>query len=379
MDLYEYQGKQLFRRFGIPVSEGRLATSPEEARAAAVDLGGPVVVKAQVLTGGRGKAGGVKLAEGPVDAEQRAREILGLDIRGPPRAQALDRARVRHREGVLPLPHVRPVGEEAAFHAHDERRRRDRAGRGGESRRTRAAARQRPRELSAVPGAAPHLRRRHLGSRRAAAGARHHRKALRVLHGVRRDAVRDQPADRDPRRNREGARRKGDRGRRRAVPASGHRGDAGRRRGRPARGICSREGRDIREARRLGRNPRQRRRALDVDGRRRRRGRWAARELLRPRRRWRRRGRRGRARGDRAGSRRPLHLLQHLRRDHALRRGRAGDPRGARADVDRAADGRTPRRHERPRRAERCSRATPNLYVEPTMLDAARRAVELAA
>jgi succinyl-CoA synthetase beta subunit len=82
VDLYEYQGKQLFGRFGIPVSEGRLATSPEEARAAAVDLGGPVVVKAQVLTGGRGKAGGVKLAEGPVDAEQKAREILGLDIRG---------------------------------------------------------------------------------------------------------------------------------------------------------------------------------------------------------------------------------------------------------------------------------------------------------
>jgi len=82
VDLYEYQGKQLFRRFGIPVSEGRLATSPEEARAAAVDLGGQVVVKAQVLTGGRGKAGGVKLADGPADAEQKAREILGLDIRG---------------------------------------------------------------------------------------------------------------------------------------------------------------------------------------------------------------------------------------------------------------------------------------------------------
>jgi succinyl-CoA synthetase beta subunit len=82
VDLYEYQGKQLFRRFGIPVSEGRLATSPEEARAAAVELGAPVVVKAQVLTGGRGKAGGVKLADSPVDAEQKAREILGLDIRG---------------------------------------------------------------------------------------------------------------------------------------------------------------------------------------------------------------------------------------------------------------------------------------------------------
>ena len=82
MDLYEYQGKELFRRFGIPVSEGRLATTPEEARAAAEEIGGQVVVKAQVLTGGRGKAGGVKLADDPDDAEQKARDILGLDING---------------------------------------------------------------------------------------------------------------------------------------------------------------------------------------------------------------------------------------------------------------------------------------------------------
>ena len=82
MDLYEYQGKELFRRFGIPVSEGRLATSPAEARAAAEELGEQVVVKAQVLAGGRGKAGGIKLADDPADAEQKAEEILGLDIRG---------------------------------------------------------------------------------------------------------------------------------------------------------------------------------------------------------------------------------------------------------------------------------------------------------
>jgi succinyl-CoA synthetase beta subunit len=82
VDLYEYQGKELFRRFGIPTSEGRLASTPAEARAAAEELGGQVVVKAQVLTGGRGKAGGVKLADGPDDAEQKAREILGLDING---------------------------------------------------------------------------------------------------------------------------------------------------------------------------------------------------------------------------------------------------------------------------------------------------------
>src|SRR3954465_2603866 len=82
VDLYEYQGKELFRRFGIPVSEGRLDTTPGEARAAAEELGGQVVVKSQVLTGGRGKAGGIKLADGPDDAEQKAEEILGLDIRG---------------------------------------------------------------------------------------------------------------------------------------------------------------------------------------------------------------------------------------------------------------------------------------------------------
>jgi len=82
VDLYEYQGKELFRRAGIPVSAGRLAESPQEARAAAQELGGPVVVKAQVLTGGRGKAGGIKLASNPAEAEQKAKEILGLDIRG---------------------------------------------------------------------------------------------------------------------------------------------------------------------------------------------------------------------------------------------------------------------------------------------------------
>jgi succinyl-CoA synthetase beta subunit len=82
MDLYEYQGKQLFARFGIPVSDGRLATTPEEARSAAEELGGPVVVKAQVLTGGRGKAGGIKLADSPEGAASKAEGILGMDIRG---------------------------------------------------------------------------------------------------------------------------------------------------------------------------------------------------------------------------------------------------------------------------------------------------------
>jgi succinyl-CoA synthetase beta subunit len=82
MDLYEFQGKQLFAKFGIPVSDGRVATTPEEARAAAEELGGQVVVKAQVLTGGRGKAGGIQLADDAAAAEQKARDVIGLDIRG---------------------------------------------------------------------------------------------------------------------------------------------------------------------------------------------------------------------------------------------------------------------------------------------------------
>lgn len=82
MDLYEHQGKELFASLGIPVSDGRVARTPTEARAAAEVLAGEVVVKAQVLTGGRGKAGGVKLASDPDEAEALANDILGLDING---------------------------------------------------------------------------------------------------------------------------------------------------------------------------------------------------------------------------------------------------------------------------------------------------------
>jgi succinyl-CoA synthetase beta subunit len=82
VDLYEYQGKQLFARYGIPVSDGVIAATPGEARAAAEELGGPVVVKAQVLVGGRGKAGGIQLAADPAEAEQHAEAILGMDIKG---------------------------------------------------------------------------------------------------------------------------------------------------------------------------------------------------------------------------------------------------------------------------------------------------------
>jgi succinyl-CoA synthetase beta subunit len=82
VDLYEHQAKELFARHGIPVPTGEVATTPQEARAIAERLGGRVVVKAQVKTGGRGKAGGVKVADGPDDAEAKAGAILGMDIKG---------------------------------------------------------------------------------------------------------------------------------------------------------------------------------------------------------------------------------------------------------------------------------------------------------
>jgi succinyl-CoA synthetase beta subunit len=82
MDLLEYQGKQLFARHGLEVSDGRAVTTVEDAVAAANEIGYPVVVKAQVLIGGRGKAGGVKLADDEAQAREHADNILGLDIKG---------------------------------------------------------------------------------------------------------------------------------------------------------------------------------------------------------------------------------------------------------------------------------------------------------
>jgi succinyl-CoA synthetase beta subunit len=82
MDLLEYQGKQLFARHAVPVPEGRLAVSVEEAMDAADDLGYPCVIKAQVQIGGRGKAGGIKLAKDRDEVREHAEAILGMDIRG---------------------------------------------------------------------------------------------------------------------------------------------------------------------------------------------------------------------------------------------------------------------------------------------------------
>ncbi len=82
MDLFEYQARDLFAAHGVPVLPAEVAQSPDQAEAAAARLGGKTVVKAQVKTGGRGKAGGVKVAADPADARAKAEQILGMDIKG---------------------------------------------------------------------------------------------------------------------------------------------------------------------------------------------------------------------------------------------------------------------------------------------------------
>ncbi|RIK16204.1 MAG: succinate--CoA ligase subunit beta, partial [Acidobacteria bacterium] len=86
MDLFEYQARDMFEKHGVPVLAGAIADTPEEARAAAERIGelsgGVTVVKAQVKTGGRGKAGGVKVARSPEEAQAAAEQILGMDIKG---------------------------------------------------------------------------------------------------------------------------------------------------------------------------------------------------------------------------------------------------------------------------------------------------------
>jgi succinyl-CoA synthetase beta subunit len=86
VDLFEYQAKDVFANYGVPIQQGKIATTPEEARAIAAEFiaaGKPgVVIKAQVKTGGRGKAGGVKLASSPEEAQEKAAKILGMDIKG---------------------------------------------------------------------------------------------------------------------------------------------------------------------------------------------------------------------------------------------------------------------------------------------------------
>src|SRR5947209_11532963 len=82
MKIHEYQAKEILARYGIPIQPGRVAYTPEEAEEIARELGGPVVIKAQVYVGGRGKAGGIQFGDTPEQARAAAQKVLGMDIKG---------------------------------------------------------------------------------------------------------------------------------------------------------------------------------------------------------------------------------------------------------------------------------------------------------
>src|SRR5512133_455045 len=84
MKLHEYQSKQIFAKYGIPIPKGRVAATADEAKQIAEELGSRVVIKSQVLVGGRGKAGGIRLARDPDEAEEVASQILSMDLKGLP-------------------------------------------------------------------------------------------------------------------------------------------------------------------------------------------------------------------------------------------------------------------------------------------------------
>ena len=222
MDLFEYQAKDLFAEYGVPVQPGKVASTAGEARDIAAEFaaqGHPlVVVKAQVKTGGRGKAGGVKLAERPGRGLREGQPDPRHGHQGPHRAHGADRPGRRHRGRVLPVVPARPgqpdvpgdlLGRRAAWR----------------SRRSRTAA---PRRVARIPVDAAERRRRRQGAEIVAAGripaeaARGRRPAGRTalghVHRRGRHAGRGQPDGADRRRPGPRARRQGHAGRQRRLP-----------------------------------------------------------------------------------------------------------------------------------------------------------------
>ena len=110
MKLHEYQSKQLFSKYGIPIPRGRVAATAQEAKQIAEELGGRVVIKSQVLVGGRGKAGGIRLAKTPAEAESLATQILRMDIKGlPVRKVLIDEAANINKEIYLGITNDRSI------------------------------------------------------------------------------------------------------------------------------------------------------------------------------------------------------------------------------------------------------------------------------
>ena len=347
MDLLEYQGKQLFARSASRSPRGASRRTPEEARAAAEELGGQVVVKAQVLTGGRGKAGGVKLAEDPADAEQKAKDIIGLDIRG-------------HVVETLWIEKASDIAKEYYLSVTFDR---------GAKKPLFMFTTQGGVEIEEVAANDPDaLVRLHVDplegfqpwvARRLVYGAgvddpSEQKQIAAIVEKLYRcfvecDAMLTEinPLIVTPD------------GEVKALDSKFTVDDSALYRHPDIAEFRDTSAADPLEA--LAREKGVTYVKLDgsvgilgngaglsmstvdvvVDGRR------EARELLRPRRRRERAGRGRRARGDHPRRAGPLDLLQHLRRHHPLRRGRARDPRGARADGDRDADRRPSRRDER--------------------------------
>ena len=297
VDLYEYQGKQYFARFGIPTSAGGVADTVDEAVAQAEAAGYPVVVKAQVKVGGRGKAGGVKLADNADEVRLHAGNILGLDIKG----HVVKRLWVEHASDIAKEYYAsftldRP-NKTAPGHALGRGRRGDRRGGGHQPRRHRHVAHQSHRR--ARRGRRPRVggpgqpRSRGPGADGLAAGP-----ALPLLRRGRLRPGRDQPPDPHARGQGARARRQGHAGRERHLPAPRVGGVRRRLGHRPEGEDGQGKGPELHRAQRLGGHHRQRRRVGHEHARRGDPGRRPGRQLPRYRRRGQRRRDGRRARGD---------------------------------------------------------------------------------
>ena len=303
MDLLEYQGKQLFARHGVPVPDGKPATSVDEAVAAADEIGYPCVVKAQVLIGGRGKAGGIKVVK---DRDEARAARRGDPRDGHPRPhgpRGVGRGRQRHRRGVLRVDRLRPLGEGAAGACSP--RRAAWTSRRSPRRDPNAIARLHVDPLLGFQGF--HGRRLAFEAGVAADVVRPVGALLAKLYDafVAEEAmlVEVNPLIVAERPQRQGARREGHARRQLLLPPPRQRRAAQRRRRGPAGADGQGARPHLRQARRRHRHPRQRRRARDEHARRRLAGRRRAREL--PGRRRRLEGRGDHAAPSRSSSRDP--------------------------------------------------------------------------
>ena len=200
MNIHEYQAKEILRAEGVPIPPGEVATSAEQAEAIAKKIGGTVVVKAQVHAGGRGKAGGVKLAKTPAEAKEMRDEDPRHEDQGPHGAEGARHRRRRHRQRGVRRHHRRPRVQEAGVHGEPGRRHRHRGSRREDAREDPQAARStRATACSRTRRCAARLLPATTTSKKARAGREDHAAALHGVHEERLLARRDQPARRHAR------------------------------------------------------------------------------------------------------------------------------------------------------------------------------------